>query len=91
MPCAAARPWAAATPYPDTIDGRSVGPRGHAIYTGWVNAAGIPGLAIPVGPPVEGIPVGLQLIADIGQEDLLLELAADYERAAPLQPARQRG
>ncbi|MCB1375165.1 MAG: amidase [Rhodobacteraceae bacterium] len=91
MPCAAARPWAAATPYPDKIDGRSVGPRGHAIYTGWVNAAGIPGLAIPVGPPVEGIPVGLQLIADIGQEDLLLELAADYERAAPLQPAGQRG
>jgi len=81
MPCAAARPWPADTPFPATIDGQPVGPRGHAIYTGWVNAAGIPALAVPVGPPVDGIPVGMQLIADIGQEELLLSLGTDGEWA----------
>lgn len=79
MPCSAARPWPADIPYPDVIDGQPVGPRGHAIYTGWVNAAGIPALAIPVGPPIDGIPVGLQLIANSGNEDLLLQLGAQYE------------
>lgn len=82
MPCAAARPWPASLPFPDHIDGQSVGPRGHAIYTGWINAMGLPALAIPFGPPVDGIPVGIQLAADLGQEALLLQLGEAYECAA---------
>lgn len=82
MPCAAARPWSASVPFPDRIDGQIVGPRGHAIYTGWVNAAGLPALAIPVDPPVEGIPIGIQLVADLGQEDLLMQLGETYECSA---------
>lgn len=81
MPCAAARPWAADIPYPDVIDNQPVGPRGHAIYTGWVNAAGIPAIAVPVGPPIEEIPVGIQLAADLGMEPLLMRLGEAFEHA----------
>ena len=54
-----------------------IGPRGHAIFTGWVNAAGLPALAIPCEPSAQGLPIGLQLIGDYGTDDALLELAGD--------------
>ncbi len=83
MPAAAALPWPAGEPYPTRIDGKEVGPRGHAIYTGWVNAAGLPGLALPCAPSDEGLPIGIQLIGPYGHDDLLLELGADYEAVEP--------
>jgi len=83
MPAAAALPWPAHEPYPSHIDGQSVGPRGHAAYTGWVNAAGLPGLALPARPSSEGLPIGIQLIGAYGQDDLLLDLGAAYEALAP--------
>ncbi len=83
MPSAAALPWPAAEAYPPLIDGRSVGPRGHAVYTGWVNAAGLPGLALPCAPSREGLPIGLQLIGAYGSDARLLDLGEAYEAAAP--------
>jgi Asp-tRNA(Asn)/Glu-tRNA(Gln) amidotransferase A subunit family amidase len=83
MPAAAALPWPAHEPYPTRIDGQEVGPRGHAAYTGWVNAAGLPGLAVPAQPSREGLPIGLQLIAPYGHDDLLLDLGAAYEALDP--------
>jgi aspartyl-tRNA(Asn)/glutamyl-tRNA(Gln) amidotransferase subunit A len=83
MPAAAALPWPAHEAYPTQIDGQEVGPRGHAAYTGWVNAAGLPGLALPASPSREGLPIGLQLIGPYGGDDLLLDLGAAYEAAAP--------
>lgn len=78
-PASAAQPWAADTPFPATINNRPVGPRGHAVYTGWVNAAGLPGLTIPANHHADGMPVGMQLIGDMFTEDRLLDLAASYE------------
>lgn len=83
MPAAAALPWAANEGYPPVIDGQPVGPRGHAAYTGWVNAAGLPALALPCQPSREGLPIGMQLIGAYGSDELLLDLGAAYEAAAP--------
>jgi aspartyl-tRNA(Asn)/glutamyl-tRNA(Gln) amidotransferase subunit A len=83
MPAAAALPWPADQPWPTRIDGHEVGPRGHAVYTGWVNAAGLPGLALPTQPSAEGLPIGLQLIGPYGSDGALLELGAAFEAIAP--------
>lgn len=81
LPTAAAPPWPAQEVFPQRIDGHVVGPRGHAVYTGWVNAAGLPGLAFPAGR-ANGLPIGMQLVAGHGDEDLLLSLAAALDDAA---------
>jgi aspartyl-tRNA(Asn)/glutamyl-tRNA(Gln) amidotransferase subunit A len=83
LPSAAALPWPAKLAYPELIDGQAVGPRGHAVYTGWVNAAGLPGLALPCEPSREGLPIGMQLIGPYGGDDMLLDLGARYEAANP--------
>jgi aspartyl-tRNA(Asn)/glutamyl-tRNA(Gln) amidotransferase subunit A len=82
-PSAAALPWPAEQPYPEVIDGKKVGPRGHAIYTGWVNACGIPAINLPCAPSRAGMPIGFQLAARFGADRLLLELAEKYEQASP--------
>lgn len=83
MPSAAALPWAANEAFPPRIDGQDVGPRGHAVYTGWVNAAGLPALAVPTAPSAEGLPIGLQMIGRFGSDQELLELGQAYEAVAP--------
>lgn len=78
-PTTAAQPWPAEQAYPPVIDGHEVGPRGHAIYTGWVNAAGHPAVNIPADPDPDGLPIGFQLVGDIHSEEMLLDLAAAHE------------
>jgi aspartyl-tRNA(Asn)/glutamyl-tRNA(Gln) amidotransferase subunit A len=82
-PSAAALPWPAEQPYPEEIDGKKVGPRGHAVYTGWVNACGIPAINLPCAPSRRGLPIGFQLAARFGAERTLLELASRYEAVNP--------
>lgn len=83
LPAAAALPWPAADAFPPVIDGRPVGPRGHAVYTGWVNAAGLPALALPCDPSVEGLPIGLQVVGPYGGDHGLLALGEAYESLRP--------
>jgi aspartyl-tRNA(Asn)/glutamyl-tRNA(Gln) amidotransferase subunit A len=83
MPSAAALPWPKREAFPPRIDGQDVGPRGHAIYTGWVNAAGLPALAVPTAPSAEGLPIGLQMVGAYGSDDMLLDLGTAFEAAAP--------
>jgi aspartyl-tRNA(Asn)/glutamyl-tRNA(Gln) amidotransferase subunit A len=83
MPSAAALPWPAGQVFPTHIDGHQVGPRGHAVYTGWVNAAGLPALALPCAPSLEGLPIGMQLVGPYGSDLQLLELGAAFEAAHP--------
>ena len=81
-PSAAALPWPAEQGYPTEIDGREVGPRGHAIYTGWVNACGHPAINLPSAQAPQGLPIGFQLVGNFGDDELLFRLAAEYEAAA---------
>jgi aspartyl-tRNA(Asn)/glutamyl-tRNA(Gln) amidotransferase subunit A len=82
-PAAAAQPWAAEQLFPPVIEGRGAGPRGHAVFTGWVNACGHPALAIPAGHDDDDIPIGVQLVGDYGTEAMLLDLGRQVERAYP--------
>ncbi len=82
-PTAAAQPWARDRVYPETIDGKPAGPRAHAIYTGWTNLAGLPGLGLPAGLDASGMPVGFQLIGGYGRDAMLLGLGRRYEKQAP--------
>ncbi len=79
MPACAAMPWPADQGWPQTIAGQPVGPRGHAVFTGWVNGAGHPAVAIPASPSPDGLPIGLQLIGDLGSESLLLSVAEAFD------------
>jgi aspartyl-tRNA(Asn)/glutamyl-tRNA(Gln) amidotransferase subunit A len=82
-PATAAMPWPADQPFPPTIDGTPVGPRGHAVFTAWVNLCGHPGLALPAAPAPSGLPIGFQLVGPFGADEFLLALGRDYEAAHP--------
>jgi aspartyl-tRNA(Asn)/glutamyl-tRNA(Gln) amidotransferase subunit A len=50
------------------------------IFTTPANVAGLPAISVPAGLSADGLPVGLQLIAGEGREDLLIRGAAALER-----------
>ncbi|PLZ02141.1 amidase [Burkholderia sp. WAC0059] len=77
-PSAAAMPWEAGTVYPATIDGRNVGPRGHAIFTGFVNMTGCPAVNLPARASRSGMPIGFQLIGPMGSDAVLCRLGQAY-------------
>lgn len=83
LPSAAAQPWRAEEMFPARIDGAEAGPRGHAIFTAFVNAAGLPALALPAGISSSGLPIGLQIVGRHGADGDLCALGCAYERAAP--------
>ncbi|MSV34248.1 MAG: amidase [Bryobacterales bacterium] len=53
-------------------------------FTRGMNALGLPAISIPCGFTRGGLPIGLQIIAAAGQEDLLLHVAAATEDALGL-------
>jgi aspartyl-tRNA(Asn)/glutamyl-tRNA(Gln) amidotransferase subunit A len=52
------------------------------VFTLPVNISGLPGISVPCGLS-EGLPVGLQVIANSYQERTMFRVAAAYERATP--------
>jgi aspartyl-tRNA(Asn)/glutamyl-tRNA(Gln) amidotransferase subunit A len=89
LPAAAALPWAADQSHPPVIDGMVVGPRGHAVFTAFVNAAGLPALALPAKPSALGLPIGVQLVGGQGDDARLCSVGLQYQQAAPWQPLWQ--
>ena len=54
-----------------------------AVFTAGFNATGQPAISLPLHMSVEGLPIGVQLVAAYGREDLLLRVASQLEEAAP--------
>jgi amidase len=52
-------------------------------FTAQFNVTGQPGINLPLHWNAAGLPVGVQLVADYGREDLLIRVAAQLETAAP--------
>ena len=52
-------------------------------FTPMQNVTGEPAISLPLAQSAEGMPAGMMLSADLGQEALLLELAYELEEARP--------
>ncbi len=52
-------------------------------FTAAFNVSGHPAISLPLGQSRSGLPVGVQLVAGLGREDYLLQVAAQLEQAMP--------
>ncbi|MCW2605504.1 MAG: nylA [Frankiales bacterium] len=59
-------------------------------YTAQFNVTGQPAVSLPLHWTAAGLPVGVQLVADFGREDVLVRVAAALEEAAPWKDRRPR-
>jgi aspartyl-tRNA(Asn)/glutamyl-tRNA(Gln) amidotransferase subunit A len=57
------------------------------VFTGFVNAAGLPAIALPCAPSAAGLPNGLQLVGRWGADGALCAVAQAYEAARPWRDA----
>lgn len=72
----------------DTEDyvGYRIGPDGIFAYSPFCavfNASGQPAASLPLGWSAAGLPIGIHLAAAFGEDELLIALCAEVERAAP--------
>jgi amidase len=56
---------------------------GFIPYTAQFNMTGQPAISLPLHWTASGLPVGVQLVAGYGREDLLVQVASQLEQAAP--------
>ena len=59
-------------------------------FAGLANLTGCPAITLPLGMSHDGLPIGIMAMAPFGREDLLLQLAAEVEVAAPWAGRRPR-
>ena len=86
-PATAALAWPAEEAFPASIDGKSAGPRGHAIFTSWMNVAGLAAATVPIAMTRDAGGIGMQFVAAPSRDwDLLQFLLASPEIRA-LSPA----
>ena len=52
-------------------------------FTAQFNMTGQPAISLPLGRTASGLPIGVQLVAAYGREDLLIRVASQLEAAAP--------
>ncbi len=69
----------------DYVDYR-IGPNGVFSYSPFCavfNASGQPAASVPLGTTADGLPIGIHLAAPFGDDETLIALCAELERAAP--------
>ena len=82
LPVSQVPPFPADQEYPTTINGQA-----QQSYLDWmrscflITVTGCPAVSVPAGFTAGGLPVGLQLVAPVGGERRLLEIAHAYEQA----------
>jgi amidase len=54
-----------------------------ATFTATFNVTGQPAISLPLHWSEDGLPIGIQLVAGFGEEDMLLRVAAQLEEARP--------
>lgn len=54
-----------------------------ATFCAAFNATGHPAISLPLGQNADGMPIGVQLVAAAGREDLLIRVASQLETASP--------
>jgi aspartyl-tRNA(Asn)/glutamyl-tRNA(Gln) amidotransferase subunit A len=80
----------AAGPYPSSIDGKAAHATGPATFTIPWNLAHHPAATLRVGVSSRNMPIGMQLVAPRHRDDLLLQVAAAFERERPWHPVWPR-
>ncbi len=84
LPAAQVQPFPVETEFPTEIGGEPM-----ADYLSWmltccvITPTGCPAISIPAGFTSDGLPVGLQLVARVGHDRQLLEIASAIEAARP--------
>jgi amidase len=53
------------------------------VFTAPFNVTGQPAISLPLNWSPSGLPIGSQLVAAYGREDLLIQVAAQLEQARP--------
>jgi aspartyl-tRNA(Asn)/glutamyl-tRNA(Gln) amidotransferase subunit A len=55
----------------------------QAMFGAWVNALGLPGISVPGQPHPDGRPIGVQIVAPFGHDEVVLDIAQRLETLAP--------
>ncbi|MBW3613727.1 MAG: amidase [Actinobacteria bacterium] len=84
-PTTGLRPQLLADLQPPADEPLAIGRRFHTIrcFAAPVNVTGQPAVSLPLGQSPEGLPIGVQLIAAPGREDVLVRVASQLEAAMP--------
>jgi amidase len=56
---------------------------GYVAFTPQFNSSGQPAINLPIVWNAAGLPIGVQLVAAYGREDVLFRVAAQLEQARP--------
>jgi aspartyl-tRNA(Asn)/glutamyl-tRNA(Gln) amidotransferase subunit A len=78
VPTAAAPAWRAEDEAPPGLT-----PATQGMFGAWVNAAGLPGISVPGQPHPDGRPIGVQIVAPFGHDEVVLRIAQRLETMAP--------
>ena len=85
-PTVATTAFAAQGPMPEVVEGQKLESPIHAVaFTYPFNLSGHPAISVPIGLGDDGLPIGLQVVAERHQDRLLLRVARALELARPFE------